>query len=91
MLNLGNVTVWRHVDKTGPEGNIDAFMHHGQGDFVIAVELTDASLPLLKVKHSFSFSCVPDAVLVVGNGRLLRSWDANIGGLNWEVVLDTGR
>uniref|UniRef100_A0A3Q3WT33 ER membrane protein complex subunit 1 n=1 Tax=Mola mola TaxID=94237 RepID=A0A3Q3WT33_MOLML len=53
--------LWRHVDKTGPEGNIDAFIHHGQ-----------------------------DAVLVVGNGRLLRSWDANIGGLNWEVVLDTG-
>ncbi|XP_067096522.1 ER membrane protein complex subunit 1 [Osmerus mordax] len=31
-----------------------------------------------------------DAVLVVGNGRLLRSWDTNIGGLNWEMVLDTG-
>ncbi|XP_041655802.1 ER membrane protein complex subunit 1 isoform X2 [Cheilinus undulatus] len=52
---------WRHVDKTGPEGKIDALLHHGQ-----------------------------DAVLVVGNGRLLRSWDINIGGLNWEVVLDSG-
>ncbi|XP_034029042.1 ER membrane protein complex subunit 1 isoform X2 [Thalassophryne amazonica] len=52
---------WRHVDKTGPEGNIDAFLLHGQ-----------------------------DAVLVVGNGHLLRSWDINIGGLNWEVVLDPG-
>ncbi|XP_036388913.1 ER membrane protein complex subunit 1 isoform X2 [Megalops cyprinoides] len=31
-----------------------------------------------------------DAVMVVGNGRLLRSWETNIGGLNWEVVLDTG-
>ncbi|XP_035238782.1 ER membrane protein complex subunit 1 isoform X1 [Anguilla anguilla] len=31
-----------------------------------------------------------DAVVVVGNGRLLRSWESNVGGLNWEVVLDTG-
>uniref|UniRef100_A0A8C5G4T8 ER membrane protein complex subunit 1 n=1 Tax=Gouania willdenowi TaxID=441366 RepID=A0A8C5G4T8_GOUWI len=52
---------WRHVDKTGPEGNIDAFLLHGQ-----------------------------DALLVVGNGRLLRSWDISVGGLNWEVVLDSG-
>ncbi|KAF3696705.1 ER membrane protein complex subunit 1 Precursor [Channa argus] len=52
---------WRHVDKTGPEGIIDALLQHG-----------------------------PDAVLVVGNGRLLRSWDTNIGGLNWEIVLDSG-
>uniref|UniRef100_A0A4W6G7T9 ER membrane protein complex subunit 1 n=1 Tax=Lates calcarifer TaxID=8187 RepID=A0A4W6G7T9_LATCA len=52
---------WRHVDKTGPEGNIDALLQHGQ-----------------------------DAVLVVGNGRLLRSWEINVGGLNWEIVLDSG-
>uniref|UniRef100_A0A672G0Y0 ER membrane protein complex subunit 1 n=1 Tax=Salarias fasciatus TaxID=181472 RepID=A0A672G0Y0_SALFA len=52
---------WRHVDRTGPEGNIDALLQYGQ-----------------------------DAVLVVGNGRLLRSWDINIGALNWEVVLDSG-
>ncbi|XP_061639785.1 ER membrane protein complex subunit 1 [Phyllopteryx taeniolatus] len=52
---------WRHVDKTGPEGNINALLHHGQ-----------------------------DAVLVVGNGRILRSWDVNVGGLNWEIVLDSG-
>ncbi|XP_013857129.1 ER membrane protein complex subunit 1 isoform X1 [Austrofundulus limnaeus] len=52
---------WRHVDKTGPEGNIDAVLHHGQ-----------------------------DAVLVVGNGRVLRSWDISVGGLNWEIVLDSG-
>uniref|UniRef100_A0A673WQ95 ER membrane protein complex subunit 1 n=1 Tax=Salmo trutta TaxID=8032 RepID=A0A673WQ95_SALTR len=31
-----------------------------------------------------------DALMVVGDGRLLRSWDTNIGGLNWEAVLDTG-
>uniref|UniRef100_A0A7N8YIJ1 ER membrane protein complex subunit 1 n=1 Tax=Mastacembelus armatus TaxID=205130 RepID=A0A7N8YIJ1_9TELE len=55
------VTVWRHVDKTGSEGNIDALLQNGQ-----------------------------DAVLVVGNGRLLRSWEINVGGLNWEVVLDSG-
>uniref|UniRef100_A0A7N6BHL7 ER membrane protein complex subunit 1 n=1 Tax=Anabas testudineus TaxID=64144 RepID=A0A7N6BHL7_ANATE len=53
--------LWRHVDKTGLEGNIDALLHHGQ-----------------------------DAVLVVGNGRLLRSWETNVGGLNWEIVLDSG-
>ena len=29
--------------------------------------------------------------MVVGGGRLLRSWDTNMGGLNWEAVLDTGR
>uniref|UniRef100_A0AAY4DFX6 ER membrane protein complex subunit 1 n=1 Tax=Denticeps clupeoides TaxID=299321 RepID=A0AAY4DFX6_9TELE len=52
---------WRHVDKTGQDGQIDAMLVHGQ-----------------------------DAVLVVGNGRLLRSWETNIGGLNWEVVMDTG-
>ncbi|KAJ0064469.1 hypothetical protein NL108_006932 [Boleophthalmus pectinirostris] len=52
---------WRHVDKTGPEGNIDALLLQGQ-----------------------------DAVMVVGNGRLLRSWEVNVGGLNWEVVLDSG-
>ncbi|XP_077460700.1 ER membrane protein complex subunit 1 [Stigmatopora argus] len=52
---------WRHVDKTGPEGSIDALLHHGQ-----------------------------DAVVVVGNGRILRSWDINVGGLNWEMVLDSG-
>nr|XP_040049518.1 ER membrane protein complex subunit 1 isoform X1 [Gasterosteus aculeatus aculeatus] len=52
---------WRHVDMTGPEGNIDALLLHGQ-----------------------------DAVVVVGNGRQLRSWDINVGGLNWEMVLDSG-
>uniref|UniRef100_A0A6Q2ZIG2 ER membrane protein complex subunit 1 n=1 Tax=Esox lucius TaxID=8010 RepID=A0A6Q2ZIG2_ESOLU len=31
-----------------------------------------------------------DALMVIGDGRLLRSWDTNVGGLNWEVVLDTG-
>ncbi|XP_068192261.1 ER membrane protein complex subunit 1 [Antennarius striatus] len=52
---------WRHVDKSGPEGNIDALLQHGQ-----------------------------DAVVVVGNGRLLRSWEINIGALNWEILLDSG-
>ncbi|XP_029291023.1 ER membrane protein complex subunit 1 isoform X2 [Cottoperca gobio] len=53
--------LWRHVDKIGPEGNIDALLQHGQ-----------------------------DALLVVGDGRLLRSWEINVGGLNWEIVLDSG-
>uniref|UniRef100_A0A3Q0SZM5 ER membrane protein complex subunit 1 n=1 Tax=Amphilophus citrinellus TaxID=61819 RepID=A0A3Q0SZM5_AMPCI len=52
---------WRHVLKSGLEGNIDALLQHGQ-----------------------------DAILVVGNGRLLRSWDVSVGGLNWEIVLDSG-
>ncbi|XP_021329317.2 ER membrane protein complex subunit 1 isoform X1 [Danio rerio] len=52
---------WRHVDKTGPEGHIDALLMHGQ-----------------------------DAVVVVGNGRLLRSWETTVGGLKWETVLDSG-
>ncbi|XP_066528147.1 ER membrane protein complex subunit 1 [Hoplias malabaricus] len=52
---------WRHVDKTGPEGQIDTLLMHGQ-----------------------------DAIVVVGNGRLLRSWETTVGGLNWETVLDTG-
>lgn len=79
------------MDKTGPEGNIDALMQHGQGDFVIAVELTAILVPLLKADKSLNCSCVLDAVLVVGNGRLLRSWEINVGGLNWEIVLDSGR
>ncbi|XP_034551243.1 ER membrane protein complex subunit 1 isoform X1 [Notolabrus celidotus] len=53
--------LWRHVDKVGPEGSIDALLHHGQ-----------------------------DSVMVVGDGRLLRSWEIGVGGLNWEVVLDSG-
>ncbi|CAL1605772.1 unnamed protein product [Knipowitschia caucasica] len=52
---------WRHVDKNGPEGSIDALLLQGQ-----------------------------DAIMVVGDGRLLRSWDVNVGGLNWETVLDSG-
>ncbi|XP_051947214.1 ER membrane protein complex subunit 1 [Xyrauchen texanus] len=31
-----------------------------------------------------------DAVVVIGNGRLLRSWETTVGGLKWETVLDTG-
>ncbi|XP_041129248.1 ER membrane protein complex subunit 1-like isoform X1 [Polyodon spathula] len=31
-----------------------------------------------------------DAIAVSGNGRLLRSWETTIGGLNWETLLDTG-
>lgn len=86
-----SVTVWRHVDKTGPEGTIDALLQHGQGDFVIVVDLTEVFVPVLKAGNSLNCSCLPDAVLVVGNGRLLRSWEINIGGLNWEIVLDSGR
>ncbi|XP_073731284.1 ER membrane protein complex subunit 1 [Misgurnus anguillicaudatus] len=31
-----------------------------------------------------------DAIVVVGDGRLLRSWETTVGGLKWETVLDTG-
>ncbi|KAG8002797.1 ER membrane protein complex subunit 1 [Nibea albiflora] len=81
---------WRHVDKTGPEGNIDALLQHGQGDFVVTVELTELLVALLKAGNSLNCLCLLDAVLVVGNGRLLRSWEINVGGLNWEIVLDSG-
>lgn len=55
---------------------------------VYVIELLNASL---KVFNSLNCSCGLDAVLVVGNGRLLRSWETNVGGLNWEIVLDSGR
>ncbi|XP_025909423.1 ER membrane protein complex subunit 1 isoform X1 [Nothoprocta perdicaria] len=31
-----------------------------------------------------------DAITVSSGGRILRSWETNIGGLNWETPLDTG-
>ncbi|XP_060541269.1 LOW QUALITY PROTEIN: ER membrane protein complex subunit 1 [Pantherophis guttatus] len=31
-----------------------------------------------------------DAITVSNGGRLLRSWETNIGGLNWEVLMDAG-
>ncbi|NXP40914.1 EMC1 protein, partial [Leiothrix lutea] len=31
-----------------------------------------------------------DAITVSNGGRILRSWETNIGGLNWETSLDTG-
>uniref|UniRef100_A0A8C9SQP6 ER membrane protein complex subunit 1 n=1 Tax=Scleropages formosus TaxID=113540 RepID=A0A8C9SQP6_SCLFO len=31
-----------------------------------------------------------DAVVVTGNGRLLRSWESSVGALNWEMLLDPG-
>ncbi|KTF77818.1 hypothetical protein cypCar_00017491 [Cyprinus carpio] len=52
---------WRHVDKTGPEGHIDALLMYGQ-----------------------------DAVVVVGNGRLLRSWETTVGGLNFQAAALVG-
>lgn len=79
------------MDKTGPEGNIDALLQHGQGDFVVTVELTELLVTLLKADNSLNCLCLLDAVLVVGNGRLLRSWEINVGGLNWEILLDSGR
>lgn len=44
-LNILNVLVWRHVDKAGPEGNIDILMLHGQGNQEIACDLSDVSVP----------------------------------------------
>uniref|UniRef100_A0A8C8VKV3 ER membrane protein complex subunit 1 n=1 Tax=Pelusios castaneus TaxID=367368 RepID=A0A8C8VKV3_9SAUR len=31
-----------------------------------------------------------DAITLSNSGRILRSWETNIGGLNWETSLDTG-
>lgn len=45
-------TVWRHVDKTGPEGNIDALMQNGQGDSIITVYLTKIAGALMKADSS---------------------------------------
>lgn len=44
-LNILNVLVWRHVDKAGPEGNIDILMLQGQGDREIGCDLADISVP----------------------------------------------
>lgn len=35
--------------------------------------------------------CLPDAITVSNGGRIMRSWETNIGGLNWEITLDSGR
>uniref|UniRef100_H3BIS7 ER membrane protein complex subunit 1 n=1 Tax=Latimeria chalumnae TaxID=7897 RepID=H3BIS7_LATCH len=41
--------------------------------------------------YFYCLAFVPsDAVTVSGGGRMLRSWETNIGGLNWEVALETG-
>ncbi|KAJ1064855.1 hypothetical protein K5549_005664 [Capra hircus] len=34
--------------------------------------------------------CGQDAITVSNGGRIMRSWETNIGGLNWEVTLDSG-
>lgn len=57
----------------------------------IAVKLKYVLVLPLNRGDSSNCVCVPDAILVVGNGRLLRSWDVSVGGLNWEIVLDSGR
>ncbi|XP_069096248.1 ER membrane protein complex subunit 1 isoform X1 [Pleurodeles waltl] len=31
-----------------------------------------------------------DAITVSGGGRILRSWETNVGGVNWEMPLETG-
>lgn len=49
-------------------------------------------IPLLaRGTSSVFFSSSPDAITVSNAGRILRSWETNIGGLNWETSLDTGR
>lgn len=47
---------------------------------------------LLEHKLNFVFLISrADAITVSNAGRILRSWETNIGGLNWETSLDTGR
>lgn len=62
-------------------------------DKVIFLIIDEMLEMLFSSTEGFSVNCShsPDAVLVVGNGRLLRSWDITFGGLNWEIVLDSGR
>ncbi|XP_048375380.1 ER membrane protein complex subunit 1 isoform X2 [Sphaerodactylus townsendi] len=31
-----------------------------------------------------------DAITISNGGRILRSWETNIGGLNWEISMETG-
>nr|XP_020637786.1 ER membrane protein complex subunit 1 isoform X2 [Pogona vitticeps] len=31
-----------------------------------------------------------DAITVSNGGRILRSWETNIGGLNWEILMESG-
>nr|XP_055118295.1 ER membrane protein complex subunit 1-like isoform X2 [Symphalangus syndactylus] len=31
-----------------------------------------------------------DVITVSNGGRIMRSWETNIGGLNWEITLDSG-
>lgn len=50
-----NVLVWRHVDKTGPEGSIDSLMLHGQGSVDITIYLSSISLPLFSVVNSLNY------------------------------------
>ncbi|KAK2106063.1 DUF1620 super [Saguinus oedipus] len=33
---------------------------------------------------------IRDAITVSNGGRIMRSWETNIGGLNWEITLDSG-
>lgn len=81
------LAVWRHVDKTGPEGHIDALLMYGQGKYVVKSVYCEIGLCFWLLNSSRLL----DAVVVVGNGRLLRSWETTVGGLKWEAVLDTGR
>lgn len=32
-----------------------------------------------------------DVIIVFNGGRIMRFWEINIGGLNWEIILDSGR
>lgn len=50
-----NVLVWRHVDKTGPEGNIDSLMLHGQGNIDVTIYLWVISVPLCLVVNSLNY------------------------------------
>lgn len=46
--------------------------------------------PVWEMTLPWSF-LLPDAITVSSGGRIMRSWETNIGGLNWEVTLDSGR
>ena len=73
---------------------------HGQGEkppqqHTGAVLLPELPALLPRAGRRFwvhlPFAPCTDAITVSSAGRILRSWETNIGGLNWETSLDTGR
>lgn len=78
------LAVWRHVDKTGPEGHIDALLMYGQGKHVVKSVYCDIGLCFLALKRFLSLRrccCCrerPSASLLGDHSRWLE-----VGGSAW--------